>query len=116
MLSNDKNIETLAQLIENVKEYIGLQKEYLKFDVTEKIIRLASGFVLVIIIFALTISMLLYISLAAIHWISPFVGVAGAYAIAACSFLLLALAVYVFRKSWIEKPIAKFIAKILLSK
>lgn len=115
MLSNDKNIETLAQLLENVKEYIGLQKEYLKFDVTEKIIRIASALILAIIIFALTIAMLLYISLAAIHWISPFVGVAGAYAIAAGCFLLITITIYVFRKTWIEKPLAKFIANILLS-
>ena len=40
MLSSDKNVESLARLIETLKDYIGLQKEYLKFDVIDKLVRL----------------------------------------------------------------------------
>lgn len=30
MLSTDKNVETIASLVEQLKEYAGLQAEYLK--------------------------------------------------------------------------------------
>ena len=35
MFSNDKNIETIAQLVEAIKDYVELQKDYLKLDVAE---------------------------------------------------------------------------------
>ena len=35
MFSTDKNIETIAELIEAVKNYIGLQTNYAKLDVIE---------------------------------------------------------------------------------
>ena len=40
MFSNDKNVETIGQLIEVLKHYIGLQSEYLKLDVVDKVVRL----------------------------------------------------------------------------
>lgn len=36
MFSNDNNVETIAQLVEVLKHYIGLQSEYVKLDVIEK--------------------------------------------------------------------------------
>ena len=40
MLSSDKNVETIAQLIEALKHYLGLQTEYVKLDVIDKVVRL----------------------------------------------------------------------------
>ena len=40
MFSNDNNVETLARLIERFKHYIGLQTEYVKLDIIEKMVRL----------------------------------------------------------------------------
>ena len=40
MFSTDKNIETIAELIEAVRNYIGLQTKFVKLDVIEKIVRL----------------------------------------------------------------------------
>ena len=43
MFSNDKNIETIAQLVEALKDYVELQKDYLKLDVVEKAVRLLTA-------------------------------------------------------------------------
>ena len=43
MLSSDKNVESIAQLVESVKSYVGLQGEYLKLDVIQKIVRLVTA-------------------------------------------------------------------------
>ena len=46
MFSNDKNIETIGQLVEVIKHYIGLQNEYLRLDVIEKIVRLITALII----------------------------------------------------------------------
>ena len=63
MLSSDKNVESVAQLIEVLKDYIGLQKEYLKFDVIDKMVRMLTALTISIILFVLTIAILFYLSL-----------------------------------------------------
>ena len=43
MFSNDKNVETIGQLVEVLKHYIGLQTEYVKLDVVDKVVRLLTA-------------------------------------------------------------------------
>ena len=56
MLSSDKNVETIAQLIEIVKHYLGLQKEYLKLDIIDKLVRLLTAIALFIVFFLIVIA------------------------------------------------------------
>ena len=35
MFSSDKNVETIGQLVEVLKHYIGLKSEYMKLDVAD---------------------------------------------------------------------------------
>ena len=46
MFSTDNNVETIGQLVEVIKHYIGLQTEYVKLDVIEKIVRLITALTL----------------------------------------------------------------------
>ena len=54
MFSNDKNVETIAQLVEVLKHYIGLQSEYMKLDVIEKVVRLLTV-ITIMVVFCLQI-------------------------------------------------------------
>ena len=65
MFSSDKNIETIGQLIEAIRHYIGLQTKYAKLDVIEKIVRLLTAFVMMITLAVLLMLMLIYASFAA---------------------------------------------------
>lgn len=114
MLSSDKNVESLAQLIEVLKDYIGLQKEYLKFDVIDKLVRLVTALTLTIVLFVLVIAILFYLSFATVYWMSPLIGTATAFAIVAAFFFILLCLVVVFRKAWIERPLIRFMANTLL--
>jgi hypothetical protein len=114
MLSNDKNIETLAQLIEALKDYIGLQKEYLKFDVIDKFVRLVTALVLAVVLFVLAVAILFYLSFAVVYAMAPAVGTAWAFAIVAAFFFALFTVIIIFRKPWIERPLIRFMANILL--
>jgi len=114
MFSSDRNVESIAQLIEVLKRYVGLQKEYLKLDVIEKVVRLVSALTLAIVFTMLGAAVLFYLSFAVVHWLEPLTGLGLAYFLVAMLFLLLLIIVYVRRKAWIERPLMHFLADILL--
>ena len=105
MLSSDKNVESIAQLVESVKNYVGLQGEYLKLDVIQKIVRLVTALTLTIVLLLLGIAFLFYLSFACVYWLEPLTGTAFAFFLVALFFLALLILVYFNRKAWIERPL-----------
>ncbi|MBR1503426.1 MAG: phage holin family protein [Prevotella sp.] len=116
MLSSDKNVENIAQLIEVLKHYLGLQTEYVKLDVVDKVVRLLTAAALAILFFFITIAVLMFFSFAFAYWLANFIGTALAFVVVAVIHLLFFLIIIHFRKSWIEKPLVHFLATLLLSK
>ena len=115
MLSSDKNVESIAQLVESVKNYVGLQGEYLKFNAVEKVVRLTTALTLAVIFIIIGVAILFYLSFALIYAMEPLTGMALAYLIMALLFLLLLIIVFIKRKSWIERPLVRFLSEILLN-
>ena len=116
MLSSDKNVESIAQLIEVLKHYLGLQTEYVKLDLIDKVVRLLTAAALAILFFMIIIAVLLYFSFALAFWLSSFMGMALAFLIVALLHLLIFALFVIYRKPWIEKPLVHFLATLLLSK
>lgn len=116
MLSSDKNVETFAQLIEVLKHYLGLQTEYVKLDVIDKVVRLLTAAALAILFFFIIIAVLMFFSFAFAYWLAPYTGTALAFFIVALIHLLLFFVVMHFRGPWIQKPLVHFLASLLLSK
>lgn len=114
MLSSDKNVESIAQLVETLQGYLQLQKEYLKFDIIEKVVRLVTALSLVVVVFVLLIAILFYLSFAAVYWMAPATGTALAFFLVALFFIAMLLLVIAFRKPWIERPLVRFLASTLL--
>lgn len=114
MLSSDKNIESIVQLIEALKEYLELKKEYIKFDLADKVVKLFTALALAIILLILTVAVLFYASFAVVYWMAPTIGTASAFAIVALVFLAALVATVTFRKKWIERPLIRLMANILL--
>ena len=115
MFSSDKNVESIAQLIEVLKDYIGLQKEYLKLDVIDKIVRLVTALTLTIVLVFLGIAVLFYLSFAIVYWLTPLIGTGWAFFLIALAFLVLFLLVCIYRKPWIERPLVRFLTNTLLN-
>ena len=115
MFSSDKNVESIAQLVESVKNYVGLQGEYLKFNAVEKVVRLTTALTLAIIFIIIGVAILFYLSFALIYAMEPLTGMALAFLIMALLFLLLLIIVFIKRKSWIERPLVRFLSEILLN-
>ena len=116
MLSSDKNVETIAQLIEVLKHYLGLQTEYLKLDVIDKVVRLMKAATLAIIFILIIIAVVMYFSFALAFWLGGLVGMTTGFLIVGAIHLLIFILFITFRKPWIEKPLVHFLASLLLSK
>ena len=115
MISSDKNIESIGQLISELKDYYLLQKEFVQLDVIDKTVRIVTALVLAIVVFVLALLVLFYLSFATVHWIEPFVGTGWTFAIASAFFLLLLLLTVLLRKPLIEKPLVKFLTETLMN-
>ena len=116
MFSNDRNIETIGQLAEAVKHYVGLQREYMKLDIIEKVVRLITVITLSAVLVLLLILFLIYASFAVAYALTPVVGTAVAFCIVATFYLVILLLFVLFRKKWIERPVVRFLASLLMEK
>ena len=112
MFSNDRNIETIGQLIESLKHYIGLQQQYIKLDVVDKIVQLITAITIVVLLMLACI----YLSFAVSYSLSSIVGNVIAFSIVGGSYLVLLFICFIFRHQWIEKPLVRFLANLLLDK
>lgn len=114
VFSNDKNIETIGQLVEVLKHYIGLQTKYAKLDVIDKIVRLLTAAAMTLVLSLLLLLTLIYVSFAVGYGLQPLVGGGVAFTIVAGFYLLAFILCIVFRKRWLERPLVRFIANILM--
>ena len=109
MLSSDKNVENIAQLIEVLRHFLELQTEYGKLTIIDKVVRLLTALALAILFVILIVAVLMFFWLGTAYWLSGFIGLTASF------FAVLLTMFFVFRKSWIERPLVKFLANILMS-
>lgn len=114
MFSNDKNIETIGQLVEVLKHYIGLQTKYAKLDVIDKIVRLLTAAAMTIVLSLLLLLTLIYVSFAVAYGLQPLIGGGWAFCVVAGFYFLFFILCIAFRKQWLERPLVRFIANILM--
>lgn len=113
MFSSDRNIETIGQLVEVLRHYVGLQTEYVKLDVIDKTVRLITILVIGAATSLVMLLMLIYLSFAAAYAMAPSLGYPWAFCIVAAFYLLVLVIFYLFRKPLIERPLVKFLAEML---
>lgn len=115
MLSSDKNVETVAQLIEVLKHYFELHTEYATLTVIDKVVRLLTAVALAITFLILIVAILLFFWTGIALWLAQFLGTAGAFLTVSGIHVLLLVLVYLFRTPWIERPLVRFLANLLMS-
>lgn len=114
MFSSDKNIETIGQLVEVTKHYFGLQTKYAKLDIMTKIVRLLTVATMATVLFLLLLLALIYVSFGAAYALGGVIGNAMAFCVVAGVYIFALLLCVCFRKRWIERPLVRFFADILL--
>lgn len=116
MFSNDRNIETIGQLVEVLKHYVGLQSEYVKLDVIDKVVRLITALIMAAVFFLLVIIMMIYFSFAAAHALASVMSMTAAFCVVAAFYLFVLILFLIFRKRWVERPLVRFLASLLMEK
>ena len=81
MFSQDKSIDNLESLVKEMKKYIELQGEYLKFDLVEKLTILLGTLILILLITVLSMMAVFYFSFMLVYALEPITGsLTGSYA------------------------------------
>ena len=74
MFSNDNNVDIIYKLIKSLKHYLGLQVEYTKLDIVEKIVRLLTIFTIIIVFIAIMAIIVLLLTSVLINIVKYFIG------------------------------------------
>lgn len=114
MFSNDHNIETIGQLADTLKHYVGLQKEYVQLSVVEKTVRVLTAIAVTALAGLLLVFVLVFLSFAAAFALGPLTGQVAAFALVAAFYFVALLLVVIFKKRWIERPLVRFLAGLLM--
>lgn len=115
MFADDNSIDTLQQLFIEFKKYLKLQKEYTTLEVAEKVSKLISAFIVLLVLVILGMVALFYLSFAVVYILEPLVGgLMASFSIIAGLHILVFLIVILFRKQLIINPIVNFVAGLFL--
>lgn len=116
MFPNDNTIDNLQSLFTEVKQYVDLQKDYIKLDITHKLTVLLSTLILILVLVVLSMIALFYLSFTLAYLLEPHVGgLINSYAMITGGILLLGLFIYWFRQRLIIQPLTNFLANLLLN-
>ena len=116
MFSQDKSIDNLESLVKEMKKYIELQGEYLKFDLVEKLTILLGTLILILLITVLSMMAVFYFSFMLVYALEPITGsLTGSYAMIGGIILLLAFLIYIYRKKLIFQPMVNFLSHLFLN-
>lgn len=113
MLSNDENIERIADFVEEAKLWFLLRKEYTKLDVIEKVVRILSTLTIAFVIALLMLLALIYLSFAAAYFLAEVLHSMPLAFLAVCLAYIVLLGIVVLKRhSWIERPMVRFLISI----
>lgn len=117
MFANDKSIDNLEALVKEIKRYIKLQGECLKFDLVEKLTILLGTLILILLITVLSMMAVFYFSFMLVYFLESLTGsLVGSYAIIGGIILLVTGLIYIYRKKLIFQPMVIFLSQLFLEK
>lgn len=115
MFSSNRNIDTICQLIAELKRYVELKTDGMQIDIVSKLSRLLSALIIGAIIFMVSGLALMFISMMVAAALTTALGSATlAYALIVMGYALIAWLVFFNRAKWIEAPITNFLAHLFL--
>lgn len=116
MFSNDQNIETIAQLVEILKRYLSTKSDLWRIDITEKVVKLFTAMAMIFILSFILVLVLIYLSFTVAYALSTFIGLSFAFLSVTSVYILIFLLCIVNRKRWIERPLVRFLAELLIDR
>lgn len=116
MFSDNRGVNTVKELLAELRRYFLLQKRYVALEVVSKLIVLLSALALGMILFLVGAVAFILVALCLATLAGELMGsmVLG-YAAVALAFVALALVVYANRARWITAPIVGFLGRLFLN-
>ena len=116
MFVNEKTKDDLQSLLTEAKQYLDLQKAYIKLDMIHKLTVLLSTLTLILILLTLGTIALFYLSSTLAYILEALVDSRTiSYAIISAGILLIGAIIYGCRKRLIIQPLTTFLANLLLN-
>jgi uncharacterized membrane protein YqjE len=114
-MEQKKISESIAELTDQVKNYVQLRIDLFKLNLTEKLATLTTTLLISIIFFIVFLFFTLFLSLAFIFWFKDYVGAAWAGSLIVAGFyILVGIVVFLLRDKLFLNRIVVQISKILL--
>jgi hypothetical protein len=114
MLSSDKNVETIGQMVMVLRKYLQLQGEYFKLGAIDKAVRLIAAAALAFVLFMLLSAIGILLSIAFAFWLAQWTGAALAFVIVAALYLFFIIVVVNYRQAIIVRPLVRFLTQTLM--
>lgn len=106
---------TLLDIIDEGKQYVGLQKQYMRLTAADKLTRLISQLIIIVVMGVVGFVIFIFAGLALVHYAGSLTGnLALCFAVYT---LLLVLSLILFwskRRAWVILPVAHILSDILL--
>ena len=116
MFSNDQNIETIAQLVEVLKRYIATKSDLWRIDITEKIVKLFTIMAMFFTLSFILVLVLIYLSFTVAYALSTLMGLSFAFLTVTGVYIFIFLLCILNRRRWIERPLVRILADLLIDK
>jgi len=114
-MESPKISESIADMTDQVRNYVRLRIDLFKLDLTEKLATLITTLLISIIFFIVFLFFTLFLSLAFIFWFKEYAGAAWAGSLIVAGFyILIGIVVFVLRDRLFLNRIVVQISKILL--
>ncbi|MDE6048199.1 MAG: phage holin family protein [Paramuribaculum sp.] len=104
-----------SQIRNQFTDYAKLYIRYARLTMAEKVTVFLTAGAVAVAAFVLAVVFIFFISMAAAHWLAPYIGLGWGYASISFMYLILIAILFIFRKPFIMNPIARFISKLFLS-
>lgn len=104
-----------SSLTENIKDYINLRVDLTKLIITEKVSRVVSFFMIMVIYFIMAMFLLLFLSMTFVFWFGEFIGPYWLGTIIITSvYILFGIFIYIKRHEIFINPLVSHLTKILM--
>lgn len=117
MADNTSYTSLFGHLIQEVKQYLSLQKEYVLMDTADKLIVILSSVAIAVVCFVLGAMTLFFLTFALAHWIGAVTdNVPLGFLCIALFHLAILVLFFRNRNKWIIQPLARAIVRLFVSK
>lgn len=117
MKTEEKYTDNFRKLLQEIKHYISLQKEYALMDTADKLTVILSTVAIAAVCFVLCAMILFFLTFALAYWIGDLTGSLSLGFICVSVFLALILLIaFANRNAWIIQPLARMMVRLFVNK